>query len=267
MIPSLLITTSGAELEKSIEKGEVLSGRLNAVDGTNHLVDSLAKGHPIEHAHKAFGPMPTQKKPPRADDTPEVAAPQSDDRTKDQKVKESKKSLLDVFDDLVKACTPKKRRCVQKVQATGKTKSSAYAVCSSVKSIDESLDDLEKSCGNLIPLATDTDVPETGAEKKKRRKAEDDGVKKLEGLMKGVFVIDPTKAKKDPLLVGGHSEEFHPDADKETMEFVVSAGPVNVSDPIHNPPVTPELNGFPLAIPILYCSVDAGDSDMIKGEP
>ena len=204
MIPSLLITTSAPDLEKSIEEGGALSGRINAATGTNHLVDSLSKGLPIEHAHKAF----------KRETVPEagrkVRVPEKDPEEKREEREERREAGM--------------------------------------KSVDQALDDIQKSCGSLKPAATDTDV-------KPRRKR----------LQKGtVFIIDPSRDKKDPLLAGGHGEEFHTDADKETVDFLTSTGSVNPDDPVHNPPVTPELNGFPLAVPTFYCSLSA--SDLLKAE-
>lgn len=212
MIPSLLITTSAPDLEKSIEEGGALSGRVNAAGGTNHLVDSLSKGLPIEHAHTALR-KGCGSLVPAATDT-------------DVKKKKAKKS------------------------------------------VDDALDDIEKSFKRYT-------VPKAGA---KVRKPEKDAVQKKQerqqrkeaGLAKSdvekalVFIIDPSKDKKDPLLAGGHGEEFHTDADKETVDFLTRTGSVNPDDPVHNPPATPELNGFPLAVPMLYCSLSA--SDLLKAE-
>lgn len=272
-LPTLLVTTSAPDLEKSIENGGALSGRVNAASGTNHLVRQLSKGLPIEHAHtaKAFGPPPTKVKPPKEDDTPQQAAPASDDRTDDQKARQNNadtdKSVSLALDDLIKGgegsgpqgngfasvSKPKDtfkeaEDMVRKQRADRVT--SVFAAKKPRPTPSSGMSGMSKSCGSLKPDATDTDV-----KPKRRRDVVEKGV---------VFVIDPSQDKKDPLLTNTHGEEFHTDADKETVDFITRTGAVNSNDPVHNPPVTPELNGFPLAIPTFYCSLSPGD--LLKAE-
>lgn len=138
----------------------------------------------------------------------------------------------------------------------------------------KALDALDKSCGNLVPAATDTDVskkkkknteksfkrytvPKAGS---KVRKPEKDPMQKRQerqqrrdaGVKKAEMRINPTNGTKNPLLVNTHGEEFHDDAHQRSMEFVISEGPVLLDDPVYNPRVTPELDGFPLALPNTY---------------
>lgn len=204
MIPPLLITTSALDLEKSIEKGGTLSGRLNTDDGVNHLVDSLSKGLPFENAHtvaKGCGDLI-----PAATDT-------------DVKKKKTKKSVSDA------------------------------------------LDDIQKSFKREVPPKPGAKVhkPIKDAEQKREEAAERNSVSKALA-----FIIDPSRDVKDPLLANTHGEDWHSDADKETVDFLTRTGSVNPDDPVHNPPVTPELNGFPLAIPMFYCSLP--ESDLIKSD-
>lgn len=161
MIPSLLITTSASDLEKSIEEGGALSGRLSI-----QQQEALEKSFKRETVPKAGA---------------KVRKPEKDPVQKEQERQQRKEAGLSKSDLIEKAL---------------------------------------------------------------------------------MFIIDPSQDKKDPLLANTHGEEFHSDADKETVDFLTRTGQVNPNDPVHNPPVTPELNGFPLALPMFYCSLPA--SDLLK---
>jgi hypothetical protein len=263
MIPSLLITTSATELEKSIEKGGALSGRLNTADGRNHLADSLDNGLPYELAHtavrKGCGSLI-----PAATDTDVI------------KKKKIKKSVSEALDDIEKSfkreTLPRAGSKVHKPQKDDEEKRE--------ERVERKEAGLFKGGAGSGPQLHSSNTATIARPKQKDtfKEAEDMVRKQRIETLTNVFakkpsstpqsgavskallmIIDPSKDKKDPLLEGGHSEQFHPDADKETVDFLTQTGVVNTNDPIHNPPVTPEINGFPLAVPMIYCSLSAGD--------
>jgi hypothetical protein len=356
MIPSLLITTAASDLEKSIEEGGALSGRINAAAGRNHLTDSLDSGLPFELAHTALrkgegegsrGGKVTghtkSGKPIYEDNTVEMHAQMAsthpeahaqamdylkrrhaagkpgamemhDAITKRVQELKAKKSVDSALDDLIKGegegsrggkvightkgghpiyengqhhfdpghkAFQGKDWLAKRIHVGGEGhKTVVHKIEGDTAHVSDG--DSDDGASHAIPVSAlkksfkRYTVPKAGAkvrkpEKDAAQKRQEQQQRKEAGLTKAdqvekalVFVIDASKDKKDPLLVNTHGEEFHTDADKETVDFLTRTGAVNPDDPVHNPPATPELNGFPLAVPLLYCSLSA--SDLLKAE-